>query len=130
MRKITKQETGQSHQYWLDWVGERSINKNTFTNDSKGRFLPLESASKKPPFPPLKGIDATKDITEKDMVRNRYMGMVAAAIYHEQIKINDLEEKIYRKNLWRKIKTITILSLAIPAWIIGVILFVWTVINY
>lgn len=96
MENLQKQELGQSHKHWLAWVTERSIRKNTV---------------RKPPF------DATKDITEKDMVRNRYMGMVAAAIYHEQSNINNLERKIARKAKFERIRDISILLIGLSMWI-------------
>src|SRR5699024_8734550 len=73
MNKLKNQKFGKSHQHWLDWVTKNSIRKNTM---------------RKPPF------DATKDVTEKDLVRARYIRMVEANIYMEQNRINRLERKM------------------------------------
>lgn len=92
MNKLEKQEFGQSHDHWLSWVTERSIRKNTM---------------RKPAF------DATKDVTEKDIARKRYINLVDDAALDTAHLIVGLEKQKRRKEMKRKLDRMCIKALFI-----------------
>lgn len=104
MNNTQNHEFGMSHQYWLDEITKNSIRKNTM---------------RKPPF------DATKDVTEKDQARNRYMRMLDASIYTEQNRILKLE----RIQRFERIRDRVILAIGSIIWITGLILSIKAIIN-